>query len=117
MQVLKINESDCVLTLTSGGCNSLNLCLEGAGQVNAFLLLQQQPPDMSQYLQFCLCMCPASPKTLHMLLQACLIACHVSIHVWPLWKSWLPRMFDLWLRGQPHDQAFVHLFLADFRAK
>ena len=33
LQVLRINESDIVLTLTSGGCNSLNLCLEGAGQV------------------------------------------------------------------------------------
>ena len=33
MQVLKINSEDTVLTLTSGGCNSLNLCLHGARQV------------------------------------------------------------------------------------
>lgn len=33
-QVLKINEKDTVLTLTSGGCNGLNLLLHGAGQVN-----------------------------------------------------------------------------------
>jgi betaine lipid synthase len=32
-QVLKINSKDTVLTLTSGGCNSLNLLLHGAGQV------------------------------------------------------------------------------------
>ena len=32
-QVLKINSADTVLTLTSGGCNSLNLCLHGAAHV------------------------------------------------------------------------------------
>jgi betaine lipid synthase len=32
-QVLKINSADTALTLTSGGCNSLNLLLHGAGQV------------------------------------------------------------------------------------
>ena len=32
-QVLKINNRDEVLTLTSGGCNSLNLLLHGAGHV------------------------------------------------------------------------------------
>ncbi len=31
--VLKINNDDTVLTLTSGGCNSLNLLLHGAGHV------------------------------------------------------------------------------------
>ena len=34
LQVLKINEKDTVLTLTSGGCNSLNLLLHGAGHVS-----------------------------------------------------------------------------------
>ncbi len=33
MQVLKINKRDEVLTLSSGGCNSLNLLLHGAGHV------------------------------------------------------------------------------------
>lgn len=33
MQVLKINKRDTVLTLSSGGCNSLNLLLHGAGHV------------------------------------------------------------------------------------
>ena len=33
LQVLKINNDDTVLTLTSGGCNSLNLLLHGAGHV------------------------------------------------------------------------------------
>eukprot|EP00884_Botryococcus_braunii_P001650 jgi/Botrbrau1/11486/Bobra.0360s0013.1 len=33
MEVLKINDKDTVLTLTSGGCNALNLLLHGAGQV------------------------------------------------------------------------------------
>ena len=33
MQVLKINRRDEVLTLSSGGCNSLNLLLHGAGHV------------------------------------------------------------------------------------
>lgn len=33
MQVLKIKKDDTVLTLTSGGCNSLNLLLHGAGHV------------------------------------------------------------------------------------
>ncbi|EIE24752.1 diacylglyceryl-N,N,N-trimethylhomoserine synthesis protein [Coccomyxa subellipsoidea C-169] len=33
MEVLKINNDDTVLTLTSGGCNSLNLLLHGAGHV------------------------------------------------------------------------------------
>jgi len=32
-QVLKINKRDEVLTLSSGGCNSLNLLLHGAGHV------------------------------------------------------------------------------------
>ena len=31
VKVMDINSSDTVLTLTSGGCNSLNLLLEGAG--------------------------------------------------------------------------------------
>ncbi len=31
--MLKINNDDTVLTLTSGGCNSLNLLLHGAGHV------------------------------------------------------------------------------------
>ncbi|CAL5226880.1 g9753 [Coccomyxa viridis] len=33
MEVLKINKDDTVLTLTSGGCNGLNLLLHGAGHV------------------------------------------------------------------------------------
>ncbi|KAK9817757.1 hypothetical protein WJX72_001701 [[Myrmecia] bisecta] len=33
IEVLKINSHDTVLTLTSGGCNALNLCLHGAGLV------------------------------------------------------------------------------------
>lgn len=33
MQVLKISKRDTVLTLSSGGCNSLNLLLHGAGHV------------------------------------------------------------------------------------
>ena len=33
VQVLKINKRDAVLTLSSGGCNSLNLLLHGAGHV------------------------------------------------------------------------------------
>ena len=33
VKVMDINSSDTVLTLTSGGCNSLNLLLEGAGHV------------------------------------------------------------------------------------
>lgn len=33
LQVLKINKRDEVLTLSSGGCNSLNLLLHGAGHV------------------------------------------------------------------------------------
>lgn len=33
LQVLDINKRDTVLTLTSGGCNSLNLLLHGAGHV------------------------------------------------------------------------------------
>lgn len=33
VQVLKINKRDEVLTLSSGGCNSLNLLLHGAGHV------------------------------------------------------------------------------------
>ncbi|CAG9467464.1 unnamed protein product [Pedinophyceae sp. YPF-701] len=33
MEVLKINSDDVVLTLTSGGCNALNLCLQGAREV------------------------------------------------------------------------------------
>ena len=33
LQVLKINKDDTVLTLTSGGCNGLNLLLHGAGHV------------------------------------------------------------------------------------
>ena len=32
-QVMNINPNDRVLTLTSGGCNALNLLLEGAGEV------------------------------------------------------------------------------------
>ena len=32
-QVMDINENDTVLTLTSGGCNALNLLLHGAGEV------------------------------------------------------------------------------------
>ena len=32
-QVLKVDKSDTVLTLTSGGCNALNLLLHGAGHV------------------------------------------------------------------------------------
>ena len=35
MQVLKICKDDTVLTLTSGGCNALNLVLHGAGRVLA----------------------------------------------------------------------------------
>ena len=35
MQVLKICQDDTVLTLTSGGCNALNLLLHGAGRVVA----------------------------------------------------------------------------------
>ncbi len=31
--MLKINKDDTVLTLTSGGCNGLNLLLHGAGHV------------------------------------------------------------------------------------
>ncbi|GAX75478.1 hypothetical protein CEUSTIGMA_g2921.t1 [Chlamydomonas eustigma] len=33
MKVMDINENDTVLTLTSGGCNALNLLLHGAGEV------------------------------------------------------------------------------------
>ncbi len=32
-QVLQIQEGDVCLTLTSGGCNALNLCIQGAAQV------------------------------------------------------------------------------------
>jgi betaine lipid synthase len=32
-QVMHINANDTVLTLTSGGCNGLNLLLNGAGHV------------------------------------------------------------------------------------
>jgi len=34
VQVLKVDSKDTVLTLTSGGCNSLNLLLHGAGHVS-----------------------------------------------------------------------------------
>lgn len=34
-QVLRIQEDDVCLTLTSGGCNALNLCILGAAQVVA----------------------------------------------------------------------------------
>ncbi|EFJ43864.1 hypothetical protein VOLCADRAFT_83033 [Volvox carteri f. nagariensis] len=33
MEVMEINGNDTVLTLTSGGCNALNLLVQGAGQV------------------------------------------------------------------------------------
>ncbi len=33
-QVMEINPNDTVLTLTSGGCNALNLIVHGAGQVS-----------------------------------------------------------------------------------
>ena len=33
VQVLQIQEGDVCLTLTSGGCNALNLCIQGAAQV------------------------------------------------------------------------------------
>lgn len=33
MQYMHINGNDTVLTLTSGGCNALNLLLHGAGHV------------------------------------------------------------------------------------
>jgi hypothetical protein len=34
VQVMDINPKDTVLTLTSGGCNALNLLLHGAGEVS-----------------------------------------------------------------------------------
>mgnify|MGYP001807148257 CR=1 FL=1 len=34
-QVMEINPKDTVLTLTSGGCNALNLLVQGAGQVRS----------------------------------------------------------------------------------
>ena len=35
LQVLDINKADTCLTLTSGGCNALNLIVHGAGKVHA----------------------------------------------------------------------------------
>ena len=42
MQVLKVNSQDTVLTLTSGGCNALNLLLHGAGHVGLSFILHNK---------------------------------------------------------------------------
>lgn len=39
VKVLNIQENDVILTLTSGGCNSLNLVLHGAKDVIFFFLI------------------------------------------------------------------------------
>lgn len=86
VQVLKINKRDEVLTLSSGGCNSLNLLLHGAGHVvsvdcnpaqSALLELKaaairsvhlhQRPPIKDQPHFAALCHC-----IVHRLVSACL---------------------------------------------
>jgi S-adenosylmethionine:diacylglycerol 3-amino-3-carboxypropyl transferase len=35
VQVLRVGKGDACLTLTSGGCNAINMCLQGATSVTA----------------------------------------------------------------------------------
>lgn len=35
LQVLRVGKGDMCLTLTSGGCNAINMCLQGASSVTA----------------------------------------------------------------------------------
>jgi len=35
LQVLRVGKGDVCLTLTSGGCNAINMCLQGASSVTA----------------------------------------------------------------------------------
>lgn len=35
VQVLRVGKGDVCLTLTSGGCNAINMCLQGAASVTA----------------------------------------------------------------------------------
>jgi hypothetical protein len=44
MQVFKLTQQDTVLTLTSGGCNTLNLLIHGAGHVRCLPLPRPSAP-------------------------------------------------------------------------
>ncbi len=91
-QVLKINKRDEVLTLSSGGCNSLNLLLHGAGHVvsvdcnpaqSALLELKATAIRSALPISSDICGAPLSAVSPCGLFVQCdpLHSCH--LHSWP----------------------------------
>ena len=68
LQVLDINKADTCLTLTSGGCNALNLIVQGAGKVHSVdcnpaqsSLLELKATAIRRGLSSCLACSPRTP--------------------------------------------------------
>ncbi len=86
-QVLKINKRDEVLTLSSGGCNSLNLLLHGAGHVVSV----DCNPAQSALLEL-------KATAIRSLPPAASVQAPSSCVVWPLYQTYralLSGSFDM----------------------